>query len=54
MIGILKDFLKARAIESYVDPVVIKGNKVDEVITRCGFHPLDCMEICYFELTLNN
>lgn len=54
VIGILKDFLKARAIESYVDPVVLKGNKVDEVITRCGFHPLDCMEICYFELTLNN
>lgn len=54
VIGVLKDLLTARAIESYVDPTVIKGNRVDEVITRCGFRPLDSMEICYFELTLNN
>lgn len=54
VIGVLKDLLTARAIESYVDPTVLKGNRVDEVITRCGFRPLDSMEICYFELTLNN
>lgn len=54
VIKILKDLQSQRAIESFVEPIVIKGNKLDEVITRYGFRVLDAMEICYVELTLND
>ena len=54
VIKILKELQDQRAIEMFTDPIVIKGNKLDEVITRYGFRVLDAMEICYVELTLNN
>lgn len=54
VIKILKDFQTNRAISEFVDPIVLRGNKVDEVITRTGFRVLDAMEICYFDITLNS
>ena len=54
VIKILKGLQTQRAIEEFTDPVVLKGNRLDEVITRYGFRVLDAMEICYVELTLND
>ena len=54
VIQILKGLQDQRAIEYFTDPVVLKGNKLDEVITRYGMKVLDAMEICYVELTLNS